>query len=287
MGLTFVSLKAFGDFVIACQVLRRARSGTGGAPGMVAGAHLRPLASAIGFDGARFIDADGSGEVPAAFDVRRRGLAAAVRSLVGLRRQLAELADHDRYVFDRIGWRERCLVPPERRAALPASANIYEAYAMALQNAGHVIDAAPNDSGAPIRSAVIVPASRLAAKTLPAATIGALARALRAGGVAAQVVLLEGDHAQVPSDVSSATIPRQFEALIECLEGFDLVVSADSLAAHLAELQGIRCFVVGPRPNSYWLPASCLRSDAWCLFDDVGRLTEWVEWAGSPSFSPP
>lgn len=287
MGLTFVSLKAFGDFVIACHALRLVRPGSAATPNMLAAEHLRPLASAIGFEEARFIAEDRSGDVPAAFDIRRRGWAAAVQSLVALRRELGELRGQGCYVFDRLGWRERWLVPAGRRAALPESANIYEAYAIALEGAGHVLDRVPTPAVKPIRSAVIVPASRLVAKTIPMATIEAVAKVLKARGVAVEVVLLEGDRAQVPVEVVSETIPRRFPALIERLKASDLVISADSLAAHLAEFHRIRCFVVGPRPNQYWLPGSCLRSDGWCLFDDIGRLAHWLELKSTTSSSSP
>ena len=276
MGLTFVSLKAFGDFVIACHALRRVKRSKATAPAVVAGDHLRALASAIGFEKATFLTAERSGDVPAAFDLRRRGLAAGVRSLVSLRRQFAQLSGDGCYVFDRLGWRERFLVAKSARMALPESANIYEAYATALANAGHIIDDVPASSNLAIRSAVIVPASRLVEKTIPADTISAMAEQLTSRGIALEVLLLEGDRALVPTQLASTTIPRRFPALIERLKAFDLVISADSLAAHLAEFHGIKCFVVGPRPNRYWLPASCLRSEGWCLFGDVGCLTQWI-----------
>jgi hypothetical protein len=277
MTLTLVSLKAFGDFVIACQALRRIAPGPRAAPGLIAASHLRPLASAIGFEGARFIDVSEDNDVPAAFDIRRRGMLAALRSLVTLRRHLSENHDLGRYMFDRIGWRERFMVSAERRAALPEATNIYKAYEEAFEGSGYRLDIAPASSVWRGRTAVIVPASRLPAKTIPSSTIEALAQALSARGIVLETVLLEGDAVQVPASVTTRTIPRRFPALVECLRAADLVISADSLAAHLAEFFGVRCFVVSPQPNRYWLPASCLHSQGWCLFDDVDRFKKWLD----------
>jgi hypothetical protein len=47
-----------------------------------------------------------------------------------------------------------------------------------------------------------------------------------------------------------------------------LVISADSLPAHIAEIKGFKPVVVSPIDNSYWLPQTSFHSGAWSLFED-------------------
>lgn len=277
-----VSLKAFGDFVIACHSLRRlTRQG----PVILAGAHLRPLALALDVgEAVRFLPTGSSRDVPAAFDVRRRGWIEAVRSLLELRAALAAAQDGARLVFDRIGWREKFIAAAADHLALPDAPNIYSAYETHFANAGYELVPRLSALPATVRSAVIVPASRVAAKTLSAETIRAVREQLIGAGVNTEVVVLEGDAVELPHTTTARQIPRTFESLIDCIRRTELVVSADSLAAHLAEYLGRRCFVVAPQPNIYWLPASCLASGGWTTFQEVLRLSSWL--AAAPHGRP-
>ena len=276
MTWSIVSLKALGDFVIACHARRRIPVAESSRVQIVAAAHLRPLASAIGVSDVVFIAGDGGNSVPAAFDARRRGAVAALASLIRLRVQLAALPTRDVYLFDRLGLRERLLVERHRRRPLLEADNIYLAYEKTLRAAGFH----PTENASPGRSisryAVIVPASRIADKTLPKNTLDALIAQLESAGFQAEILLLDGDDVQVPRAAAVRRVPRNFPALIERIRSADLVLSADSLAAHLCETYAVPCFVVSPVANEYWLPASCFRSRAWCTFDDMQPVADWL-----------
>lgn len=109
MSPTIITLKAFGDFVIACCATSRVQSANGmDAPAIVAGEHVRSLASALGLEKTiHFIGDDSWSDVPAAFDVRKRGVLSAMRSLQNLRHRLDALPSSMDFVFDHSGWRER------------------------------------------------------------------------------------------------------------------------------------------------------------------------------------
>ena len=78
------------------------------APTVVAGEYVRSLASALGVDREiQFIGDDSWSDVPAAFDVRKRGVLSAMRSLQNLRHRLDALPSSMDFVFDHSGWRER------------------------------------------------------------------------------------------------------------------------------------------------------------------------------------
>jgi ADP-heptose:LPS heptosyltransferase len=130
---------------------------------------------------------------------------------------------------------------------------------------------------------VIVPSSRVAYKRMSEGVIARLAAQLEAFGPCS-VINLEGEECVVPPGITVCEIERTFTALIRTLRKVDLVVSADSLSAHLAEYLGIPTYVVTPVPNEYWLPLLAFERQAWCLFGEEFRLGEWLRrtWSLNP-----
>jgi hypothetical protein len=273
------ALKAYGDFVIALISIRRLRQDPRRPkPVVLAGRHLQSLAKALGVEpDVRFIGGDWT-DVPAAFDVGQRGKVAAIRSLFDLRRRLGIL-EPSTLLFDRIGLRETFIGARHARVGLPPHCeNIYLAYERLFDRLGFLASPAPPANiGGGLRRAVIVPGSRVDRKTLPSDVIAALHSQLTASAIDSQVLLLEQESVHVPAHVPSVTLPRRFEALIEALSEADLVISADSLAAHLAEFSALPSFVVSPLENPYWLPRSSYLSRAHATFDDLGPLAAWLE----------
>ena len=108
MQLTVANLKAYGDFVIACSALKRIDSRAGWVlPNIVAGEHVRDLASALNLDDIVHFIGDASWEnVPAIFDIRKRGGLAALNSFFEIRRLLKKLPSYKSLVFDTLGWRD-------------------------------------------------------------------------------------------------------------------------------------------------------------------------------------
>lgn len=280
MGTTIVTLKAFGDFLIAYSALLRASAVNPAADiQLLAGEHLRPLGVALGTEEAqvRYIGGSSLKDVPAAFDVRRRGLWAAWRSLAALRLAVhAATPGHRQLVFDRLGMREQFIGGGRPRLALPPEApNIYLAY-----DAHFLAGAAPAprlEVSGTARRALIVAASRVPQKVLPREVIVQVYQQLADRGVDAQVLLLEGEQVELPPSVGLVRVPRQFSALMASLREADLVISADSLPAHIGEHLGKPTFVVSPVPNPYWLPRAAFLQGGHGVFDNLGNLDTWLE----------
>jgi ADP-heptose:LPS heptosyltransferase len=280
MPLCVVALKAFGDFVIALSVVRRVLPRTDRlSPKIVASQHLRTLATSLDATSAVVFIGDVSwADVPAAFDVGKHGKASALRSLLELRRRLASIGDGCSLVFDRLGWRERFVGGRHTLIGLPLdSGNIYLAYEQALTDLGYALAAKEPLSHRPIQRAVIVPGSRIARKTLPVEVVAAFHAELGRRGILATVITLGGETVEVPSGARSLALPRNFDALVTTLRSADLVVSADSLSAHLGEHHGLPTFVSTPAPNRYWLPQSAYHLNGWATFDDFDSFPRWLE----------
>jgi ADP-heptose:LPS heptosyltransferase len=71
-------------------------------------------------------------------------------------------------------------------------------------------------------------------------------------------------------------IPKKFNSLVDKLREYYFVLSADSLPAHLAEFFILPIFVIGPRPNKYWLPQSSFEHNSCAVFDDLRPLRDWI-----------
>jgi len=97
-------------------------------------------------------------------------------------------------------------------------------------------------------------------------------------GFEPELLLLEGERMETPpTGLAIRTLPRRFDALAEALAGYAGVISADSLAAHLAEYRGTPAFVATPVPNTYWLPARTFKGRHWGLFDGTPELTAHLQ----------
>jgi hypothetical protein len=274
------ALKAYGDFVIALTSTRRVqRDARHPRPVILAGRHLEPLAAALAVDSdVRFIGDSAWTDVPAAFDVGKRGKVAAMRSLLDLRRRFDRL-ERSTLLFDHMGMRECFIGARHVRVALPRrSRNIYLDYAQVFEDLGHGVAADPPlQAPRRPRRAVIVPGSRIDRKILPADTIATIHARLAAAAIDAQVLLLEQELVEVPPHVPSSTLPRRFDVLSAALGDADLVISADSLAAHLAEFRRRPSFVVSRVENPYWLPRSAYLCGAHATFGDLRPLDAWLE----------
>lgn len=280
MKTYFVALKAFGDFLIAYQAIKQVVSKTQGMHmAIIAGRHLKPLADALKIpsDLCMYVGDESSKNVPAAFDLRSRGVFSSVESLIGLRRDFSSIATNCELIFDRLGWRERFIAGKVKSIALPAnSKNIYIAYDKLLQNKGLDATLYPQRVISPPLSAFIVPNSRVCRKTIPAVALSTIHSYLLESGVESTILQLEGESFEIPAHLPTRTLPRNFATLISALREVDLVISADSFPAHLGEYLGVPTFVVTAQHNAYWLPRNAFLTNATATFDDLSALPIWL-----------
>ncbi|ALS59541.1 hypothetical protein AT302_07025 [Pandoraea norimbergensis] len=279
-NVALVSLKAFGDLVIARAALRQAGSAADDVQ-MFIGEHLIELHEALSPRAGTRVIEHGPG-VPAFFDVKKAGAVSAMCSGVKLRKSLRTLtaASDTTLVFDRLGARERFLAGRAPSMALPASQNIYRAYMQLLGTAASApsVTTSANAVATPCLGdrpplVGIFPGSRIAAKQLPPDLIAWIAHKCRAAGADVEVFCLEGEPLAPQSPVYKTTVvPRRFSAMLQAVGSVDRVVSADSMPAHLAEFVARPVFVASPVTNTYWLPLSSLEHDRWALFGELALL---------------
>lgn len=269
---TFVCLKAFGDLVVLRQALRTAVRSRSPGPVVVIGSHLVELFRTLGDFGGECVVVESGAEVPALFDVKRRGLRLALQSAWNLRKQVERAnIDRDRtLIFDRVGWRESFIAGHLSIAGLPAAANIYIAYRETGIFADRASAAQPRPPPSHPTSVGIFPASRIAGKNFPRQIVAEVIDGCLKTGLRPFLCLLEGERPDLAGlPVSVKRLPRTFSALAAAVRSVDLVVSADSLPAHLAEYFELPVFVVTPIDNPYWLPLTAFEANRWARFDNL------------------
>jgi len=266
-----VSIKAFGDFVIASRFLTNQHTPVR----ILAGEHLRPLVLALGLQ-AHVDMLDSGPQLPPAFDVRKQGIPAALRSLFALRQQFRRLPGDWRLLWDRLRSREKFLGGAHENMELRSAPNVYLAYEATL-GGSHAAANIPTSTASVTKAKItIVPSSRVAAKRIPLPVLTDALSQLQAHGEC-QIIDMPGEEMELPRNAHINRIERSFTALLAALHGSRLVVSADSLSAHLAEHLGIPCYIITPRPNEYWLPRQAFEAHAWSTFGQSGHLHEWLK----------
>ena len=272
----FCSFKAYGDMVIACYILRKVDPEHNG---LLAGSHLRSLLNVIDFNGTVSIIEIGN-NVPTFFDTKKGGYANAIRSGFLLRNKIQSSIRQrgDSFVFDALGVRQRFLVWPRQVDTLgKACGNIYLDYARYLGLGDDYCTSFQDTCVIPAEKVYIFLDSRIKDKELPADLVYAIAKENNKRGKKTILVKV-GTPVELPQfNLLKVKWVDGFDQLIAQIRKADIVVSADSLPAHLAEYIGIPVFVFTPTTNDYWMPLSSFKGGFYSGFKSLTRYRAWID----------
>ena len=271
-----INFKAFGDFVIACNTLRNVEQGLKDeTPKIVAGSHVFKLAFALGIVEKVILLGSDSMTVPPAFDMRKHGFFSGIKSLFALKGLVDNCTDvGDSILFDRLGFREKLIGGSRRLQQLPKKVdNIYLAYGKFFNHRGASYDRCVIRN---FNRVVIIPGARMAYRAMPPAVIINYVRTLFSLDFRVDVVIFDDEFIDLPKNISCKKIKKSFSFLIEEIKSADLVISADSLPAHLSEYFKIPIYVSTPAPKKYWLPESSFVTNGWSVFSDSRSFKDWI-----------
>ncbi|WP_068322669.1 hypothetical protein [Polynucleobacter yangtzensis] len=279
MGNTLVTLKGFGDFIIAINALRKVKTLVGRSNiELIAGRHVTNFAVDLGVEErVIFVGAPGLNDVPAIYNIKEQGLLCALKSLQQLHSEISKISNSSKLIFDKLGFRERMIGAGHKLIQLPESSNIYFAYDKLFKGMGYdnLIEIPSQPKG---NTAIIVPGARSIERVISSSLIKKIYEKLLSFNFNPKVVLLEGEAYKTPEHVNVEIIPRKFSSLIDSIKSADLVISADSLPAHLSEffLKPVFVFTPVPKWSIYWLPKSAFNSNGMSSFEDINNLHEWL-----------
>lgn len=268
----FCFFKAYGDLIIASHFLRAQPKEC---IGVIGGGHLQPLSDAIGLSvSAKYINVDDL-SVPAIFDLKRRGICAAMLSALRIRRALHREIDRtDGLVFDELTKRARYMAWPYRvEGVRSGESNIYLDYAKYFRTSPRM---ARKRSPGHWRSIAIFPDSRRDEKRMGRALLSRVVGTCLSRSIDPVVVCAGPQPSYGFENICDTRVIDRFDALVRAIRSCDAIVSTDSLPAHMAEYYGVPVFVLTPRRNDYWMPYSVFSSRSCALFDDIRPLEEWL-----------
>jgi ADP-heptose:LPS heptosyltransferase len=274
---TLVTLKGFGDFVIALNAINSVKA----VPEfqLVAGKHVMALADDLGMtDQVIFIGGEDLKDVPAIYDIKKRGWFSGLKSLQQLHSLIGNFPHSSTLIFDKVGIRERIIGAGHELYQLPESSNIYLAYTQFFKEMGYERIAQKPRERDKNNQAIIVPGARVGKRVIPPGTIKQISQRLLNYDFEVKVIMIEGESYEIPHNVNLEIIPRKFSSLIDAINSADLVISADSLPAHLSEFLGAPVFIFTPIPNwsIYWLPKSAFNSKGMATFEDISNFDRWL-----------
>jgi hypothetical protein len=265
----FIFLKSYGDFIIACNYLRFENNND---YKLLCGNHLKSLSNAVGYEGSVVWIETGNSGVPAFFDIRKSGFCAGMMSGLKLHNQINNcISVNDQLIFDKLGWRNNFLAGRMSTTQIATTdTNIYLDYERFLNFRTN------NDNNKIIKKIPkigIFPDSRMTVKKINNELVSEIYNQLIKIDCDPQLVYITTNSFN--SSLNFRCI-NGFDALVESIRNFDLIISADSLPAHLAEYFGLPVFVFSPIPNHYWLPKSAYVHNRFSLFNDKFKYLEWV-----------
>jgi len=270
----FLCLKSYGDFVIQLYAIKNF-NGSKNVDGILITKHLKPLSDALSF-GIKVLIVGDRKNYPAIFNLKSSNL-------------LKILSDYIYYIFifsskcyknfliilDSYTIRYSIVLFNNNVQFLPSSKNIYLAYADFLNC--KKVQFSTNKKcirkkNTPTIVGIFVD-SRVDIKRIRDSSLSLIVKLLSEYDTVVRVFFYAKSKNQDYRPLMGCSYEwySSFEKLISNLTAVDIVISSDSVTAHLAELFEKPVYVILPYRNDYWLPLSSYISNSCCTFDDLSN----------------
>ena len=279
MKKAIVFLRSFGDFTIAISVLRKSKSLQDHV--FYASVHLEPLyndlrASLSDIEmNIQFIDFGIRKKIFGYFTNKYTIELHSFTELMKLRKWLRGIKDKELYFEQR---RKQWMIAPFLGGTYPyiheKSRNIYDSYLTHVGVAPEMLtfQAPPKNE---IHNILLLPESRKKSKSFQPSFIHELASSLMKRGFDVTTAFFKNIPI-VP--VGKVRTHDSFSDLISLVQAADLVLTADSLPAHLSQLLNRAHFVCyDGRPNPEWMTPFIKQEMAFGVLGDVAGIIDFIQ----------
>jgi len=279
MKKAIVFLRSFGDFTIAISVLRKSKSLQDHV--FYASVHLEPLyndlrASLSDIEmNIQFIDFGIRKKIFGYFTNKYTIELHSFTELMKLRKWLRGIKDEELYFEQR---RKQWMIAPFLGGTYPyiheKSRNIYDSYLTHVGVAPEMLSfqAPPKNE---IHNILLLPESRKKSKSFQPSFIHELASSLMKRGFDVTTAFFKNIPI-VP--VGKVRTHDSFSDLISLVQAADLVLTADSLPAHLSQLLNRAHFVCyDGRPNPEWMTPFIKQEMAFGVLGDVAGIIDFIQ----------
>lgn len=277
MKKAIVFLRSFGDFTIAISVLRKFSSHADYM--FYASVHLEPLyndlmASISDLElNIQFIDFGIKKKIFGYFTNKHSVESHSFRELMNLSKWLRGMGDRELYFEQR---RKQWMIAPFLGGTFPyiheKSRNIYNSYLTHFGVTPEML--AFQESPTTIQKILVLPESRKKSKSFQPIFIHELASSLTKQGLDVTTAFFKNIQT-VP--VGKVATHDSFADLINLIQEADLVITADSLPAHLSQLLQRPHFVYYEgKPNPEWMTPYARHTMAFGVLGDVARVNHFI-----------
>jgi hypothetical protein len=278
MKKAIVFLRSFGDFTIAISVLRNSRFYADHV--FYASVHLEPLYNDLKAAlpdielNIQFIDFGIRKKIFGYFTNKHSIELHSFRELMKLKKWLSGMKDEELYFEQR---RKQWMIAPFMCKTFPyihkKSRNIYDSYLAHFGVAPQML--AFQESPTAIHKILVLPESRKKSKSFQPSFIHELASSLTKQGFDVTTAFFKNIQTVPEGKVATHD---SFADLISLIQAADLVITADSLPAHLSQLLHRPHFVCYEgNPNTEWLTPYARQTKAFGVLGDVARILEFIQ----------
>lgn len=270
---TIISLKSFGDLTIAVKSLKMLFDEDAQFVKLVVGNYHYELVKALQpMRSIEFVDLKNK-EVPAFYNLKKKGVMLAVLSMIEVYRALNTYRQgKERLIFDSLKIRERILAFGGDKIGLVDGPNIYANYRRTFLE---IFGRTKDDYVVAGRgeNILICPHASQSFRTLPADLIDQLSIKCVNNGFNPVIYMINGEEpisCRVPQVIFAR---RSFSDLRYNIEKVCAVISADSLGAHMSAYVSRPVFVATPcEKTNFWLPPNTYENQYWGLFSDSKKM---------------
>lgn len=279
MKKALVFLRSFGDFTIAISVLRKSSNLEGYV--FYASKHLEPLyidlkKSLLDLDlDIHFVDFEIKKKIFGLFTNKHSIEMHSFRELKNLRRWVRGMKEGELFFEQR---RKQWFIAPYMGKTFPyihkKSRNIYQSYFQHFAVDPGLLSI-QHPAPSKLKKILVLPESRKQSKSLKPSFIDKLRKAL----LSKEFEVTSGFFKQVPLHTEGkVAVHVAFADLIHLIKEADLVVTADSLPAHLAQLFGKPHFVYYEgKPNQEWTTPFCNLNKSYGVMGDLSSLQTYIK----------
>lgn len=281
----FFQMQGFGDLVILCNILKNYTINNEN-NFIIMGSYLTNLFNELSLDIKTIIYKLDGEDIPPIYNLKNDGIIKGYFNGLEIRNLLSNNYKEEIFylIFDYGqvnygGIRERFFSFNLPKIFIEAKQNVYLTYIDFLKeknNFKHIPQT--NDSGINNKIVSIFPSSRQKRKVIPENILNILIHKSKKLGLIPKIYDV-GNENQYSEDINkyAKILPKTFKSVIKAINNSSMVISSDSVAAHIAEFYKKPIYVFSPIRNNYWLPLSSYENKFSSEFNNFRSNTESLE----------
>jgi len=272
----FICLKSFGDLVIVAHSINKYSKNKKNNQILIS-KHLLPITKILG-SSLNIITIGNKYDYPAIFNLKNSRISKIIYDFIYYIYFLhRNLLLNDSVIIDNNNIRYDLILPLTKKILIPYSKNIYISYAKFFNFDIYNLNNKLINYNSKLNIAIF-PDSRIDLKKLSLSLIEVIRKKISKFDINFYVYMYT-DLKNKDKYKNNFNVINyfSFNELSDIIQDNDIVISSDSLPAHLAEFFEKPVFVISPFRNEYWLPFSSFINRYWCTFNELVDNSNYLD----------